>query len=209
MCSTCYVKRLAMMQASPYSIYDDYYERQLQYIYTKCGLKGNTTVPNSLMPELEDNSLDYGTDEWYTTSTGETCDSIGFKRGVSSASLFIVNQYRLPNCSRNSLPHMGTLYASALNSNRTIPHPTAPILPRLSHSTHTPTTKLSLLRVRRYPKVQRNVAAGGMLQARKTRALIFVLFQVSISICCSWSIPDWAPTQRHVQRNSWLATRTA
>ncbi|KAK6709943.1 hypothetical protein SNK05_004420 [Fusarium graminearum] len=29
MCSTCYVKRLAMMQASPYSIYDDYYERQL------------------------------------------------------------------------------------------------------------------------------------------------------------------------------------
>lgn len=63
MCSTCYVKRLAMMQASPYSIYNDYYKRQLQYIYTKCGLKGNTTVPNSLTPELEDNSLDCGTDE--------------------------------------------------------------------------------------------------------------------------------------------------
>ncbi|CEI63499.1 unnamed protein product [Fusarium venenatum] len=108
MCETCYVKRLAMMQASPYSIYDDYYERQLQYIYTKCGLKGNTTVPNSLTPELEDNSLDCVTDEWYTTSTGETCDSIGLKRGVSSASLFIVNQYRLPNCSADAVIEPGT-----------------------------------------------------------------------------------------------------
>ncbi|EYB25202.1 hypothetical protein FG05_08160 [Fusarium graminearum] len=108
MCSTCYVKRLAMMQASPYSIYDDYYERQLQYIYTKCGLKGNTTVPNSLTPVLEDNSLDCGTDEWYTTSTGETCDSIGLKRGVSSASLFIVNQYSLPSCSADAVIEPGT-----------------------------------------------------------------------------------------------------
>jgi hypothetical protein len=108
MCSTCYVERLAMMQASPYSIYDDYYERQLQYIYTKCGLKGNTTVPNSLMPEIEDNSLDCGTDEWYTTSTGETCDSIGLKHGVSSASLFILNQYRLPNCSADAMIEPGT-----------------------------------------------------------------------------------------------------
>ncbi|SPJ75732.1 uncharacterized protein FTOL_05463 [Fusarium torulosum] len=56
----------------------------------------------------EDNSLDCGTDEWYTTSTGETCDSIGLKRGVSSASLFIVNQYRLPNCSADAVIEPGT-----------------------------------------------------------------------------------------------------
>ncbi|KAG5654983.1 hypothetical protein KAF25_011014 [Fusarium avenaceum] len=92
MCSTCYVKRLAMMQASPYSIYDDYYERQFQYICTKFGLKGNTTVPNSLTPELEDISLDCGTDE---------C-------AAYHQLLFIVNQYRLPNCSADAVIGPGT-----------------------------------------------------------------------------------------------------
>ncbi|RSL89261.1 hypothetical protein CDV31_015909 [Fusarium ambrosium] len=109
MCSTCYVKRLAIMQASSYSIYNEAYKEELEYLYSKCGLTGPTKIPTSLMPEQEDLSLDCGTDEWYTTSdASETCNSVALKHGVSSASLFIANQYRLPNCSVDATIERGT-----------------------------------------------------------------------------------------------------
>ncbi|OBS26191.1 hypothetical protein FPOA_00132 [Fusarium poae] len=108
MCSTCYVKRMAMMQSSSYSIFDEYYKEKLEYIYSKCGLKGPTDIPPSLIPEPEDTSLDCGTDEWYTTSGKETCNSIALKHGVSSASLFTANQYRLPNCNVGATIEPGT-----------------------------------------------------------------------------------------------------
>ncbi|KAF4447803.1 LysM domain protein [Fusarium austroafricanum] len=56
------------MQASPYSLYNEAYKEQLEYIYLKCGLKGPTQIPASVLPDQEDTSLDCGTDEWYTTS---------------------------------------------------------------------------------------------------------------------------------------------
>lgn len=109
MCSTCYVKRLAIMQASSYSIYNEAYKEELEYVYSKCVLTGPTKIPASLMPEQEDLSLDCGTDEWYTTSdASETCNSVALKHGVSSASLFIANQYRLPNCSVDATIERGT-----------------------------------------------------------------------------------------------------
>lgn len=93
-----------MMQTTSYSIYNEAYKEELEYVYAKCGLSGPTDIPSSLMPEQEDNSLDCGTDEWYTTSdAGETCNSVALKHGVSSASLFMANQYRLANCSVNAV----------------------------------------------------------------------------------------------------------
>lgn len=47
LCSTCYLRKLAMMQASPYSVYNEDYKQQLEYVYTKCGGSGPTAIPPS------------------------------------------------------------------------------------------------------------------------------------------------------------------
>ncbi len=44
-CSYCYVERLAMMQRTPYSIYDQRYAADLEYVYGRCGLTGDQAVP--------------------------------------------------------------------------------------------------------------------------------------------------------------------
>ncbi|KAI7770035.1 hypothetical protein ACKAV7_008062 [Fusarium commune] len=109
MCSTCYVKRFATMQSSPYSLYNEAFKEQLEYIYSKCGLKGPTQIPASVSPDQEDTSFDCGTDEWYTTSDAkETCNSVALKHSVSSAALFNANQYRLSNCNVRTTIGAGT-----------------------------------------------------------------------------------------------------
>ncbi|KAK7414979.1 hypothetical protein QQX98_006212 [Neonectria punicea] len=108
------------MQASAHSIYNDAYKEELEYVYSKCGGSGPTTIPPSLMPSAEDSSLDCGTDEWYTTGDAyETCDSIALSHGVSSASLFIANQYRLANCSADATIEFGTKLCMPAQCHRT------------------------------------------------------------------------------------------
>ena len=103
MCSFCYTHRLAIMQDSSYSIYDIKYQEELAYINQRCELSFPTRIPPSLTLEPEDEFANCGTGNWHTTSTGETCDIISTAMKVSSAALFMANQYRVSNCSSNNV----------------------------------------------------------------------------------------------------------
>ncbi|OQE59001.1 hypothetical protein PENNAL_c0346G01177, partial [Penicillium nalgiovense] len=48
LCSLCFVERLKMMQSSSYSVYDKYFQADLEVVHAQCGLSGPTTMPPSL-----------------------------------------------------------------------------------------------------------------------------------------------------------------
>lgn len=89
------------MQESAYSIYDATYQQDLMYINQHCSLSYPTAIPASLTLEPDDEFASCATDNWHTTTAGETCDSISTANIISSAALFMANQYRLSNCSSN------------------------------------------------------------------------------------------------------------
>lgn len=101
LCSPCYVGRLQMMQASPYSIYGTYnfYQDALEYAKNECGLKDQETEPQppliSSGPKPEIWCL---SDVTYTTRQGDTCNSIALTHSVSSASVFMSSS-SIQNCS--------------------------------------------------------------------------------------------------------------
>jgi hypothetical protein len=73
LCHTCHARRLAVMQASQYSIYDQNYKTQLEYIYKACGTKGATEIPPPLDkpdPVVQPYCL---SGKRYTTKQGDTC----------------------------------------------------------------------------------------------------------------------------------------
>ncbi|KAH2160430.1 hypothetical protein KXV74_000423, partial [Aspergillus fumigatus] len=100
MCSYCYVERLQMMQRTPYSVYDEYYQTVLKTVHERCGLTGPTDIPPSpiTLPEQEEPICLSGTK--LTTVEGDTCDSIAQTNGLSSAALYMGNQDQIYNCSK-------------------------------------------------------------------------------------------------------------
>lgn len=108
LCSFCNVERLAIMQRTAYSSYDEFWQQDLEYIYEECGLKGDTEVqvPDLGLPEHERDSDFCLMDEWYTTSRdGESCEEIAWAHTTSSAWLFMANQARIVSCSdRDPIP---------------------------------------------------------------------------------------------------------
>ncbi|KAF7553491.1 hypothetical protein G7Z17_g3623 [Cylindrodendrum hubeiense] len=97
LCHPCYVRRLAMMQSSQYSIYDEYYKEELEYVYKTCGGSGPTEIPPPLKQEepVEEFCL---TENYYTTKKGDTCDSISKAYNVSGAFLYMGNQEAIGDC---------------------------------------------------------------------------------------------------------------
>ncbi|KAM5379430.1 hypothetical protein ACJZ2D_004128 [Fusarium nematophilum] len=82
---------------------------KLECVYSNCSIEGPTELPPSLREPLDDGDLDCGSGEWYSREEkGETCDSVALMRSVSSATLFIANQNRLPNDSSNVVLEEGT-----------------------------------------------------------------------------------------------------
>lgn len=111
LCSFCYVERLAMMQRTPYSSYDEFWKSQLEYIYESCDVSGDTEIllPDLNLPENSRNSTFCLTEEWYTTSRdGESCEEIAWAHITSSASLFMANQNRLISCAPGETIPSGT-----------------------------------------------------------------------------------------------------
>ena len=94
---------MAMMQRTPYSIYNKGYKRRLEYIYGKCGLSGPTDIPPSPIsppkPDPEPFCLSNTTIE---TEQSETCDSIAKEHQLSSAALYMANQPAIRDC--NAIP---------------------------------------------------------------------------------------------------------
>ncbi|KPM44181.1 hypothetical protein AK830_g2384 [Neonectria ditissima] len=97
LCHVCYLRRLAMMQSSQYSIYDEYYKEELELVYKTCGGSGPTDIP----PPLKEGEMKTEfcmTSKYYTTVEGDTCDSISKASGVSGAFLYMSNQEAVGDC---------------------------------------------------------------------------------------------------------------
>lgn len=100
LCHVCHVRRLAMMQASQYSVYDEFYKSMLEYVYAECGGSGPTDMPPPLPSTTPpDPAPDCVTGKRYTTVSGDTCESIANSTGVYSAALYMGNQDLIPDCS--------------------------------------------------------------------------------------------------------------
>lgn len=98
LCSYCYVTKLKMMQSSLHSLYDEYYQEQLEYIVTECGISANTTIPKRLEPEEPEEEPICLSGKNYTTREGDTCTSIALEHSVASAALYMGNQDLIQNC---------------------------------------------------------------------------------------------------------------
>lgn len=99
LCRFCNVERIAMMQRSPYSVYDEFWKSQLEYIYLQCGTSGPTAIPPSVIEDIAAPEAFCLSDVTYTTTKTETCDSIALQRSLSSAALYMANQPAITNCS--------------------------------------------------------------------------------------------------------------
>ncbi|KAI1056070.1 hypothetical protein LB507_001495 [Fusarium sp. FIESC RH6] len=97
LCHPCYRRRLAIMQSSQYSIYNEYYKEQLERVYKTCGGSGPTDIPPPLIPEEKEPAFCFK-NKWYTTKEGDTCDSISKDKGVSGALLYMGNQDVIDDC---------------------------------------------------------------------------------------------------------------
>ena len=120
-CSFCYVERLAMMQRSPYSFYDAQWKSDLEYVYSRCGITNKPTAiqpPRYLIPASPYD--DCPTDAWYTTTSQTTCDAIATQHTISSASLYLANQNRLPNCASTTPIPSGTKLCLPPSCTRTL-----------------------------------------------------------------------------------------
>jgi LysM repeat protein len=99
LCHTCHVRRLALMQSSQYSVYDEYYKEQLEYVYSQCNLTGPTDILESFDTAEPAPPSFCLSDMRYTTKEGDTCESISKSTSVSSATLYMGNQNLLKDCS--------------------------------------------------------------------------------------------------------------
>ncbi|KEQ72802.1 hypothetical protein M436DRAFT_63980 [Aureobasidium namibiae CBS 147.97] len=81
-CSYCQVEHYRMMQNSPYSAYDEFFQRELQKINEKCGLDIPTDI--SFPPEPP-RALDLGCFyEAYKIQEGDTCASVAEKYNLTA-----------------------------------------------------------------------------------------------------------------------------
>lgn len=92
LCSWCNVNKLALMQSSPYSSYDEYWKSDLEHIYKTCGITGNTEIPRALVHLSPTPPAFCASGNKYTTIKGDTCDSIAQAHNVSSAALYMGNE---------------------------------------------------------------------------------------------------------------------
>lgn len=99
LCHACHIRRLAEMQSSQYSIYDEFYQERLEYVYATCGGKiGPTDIPPPL-DKVQPAPAPYCvTNKRYTTKQGDTCESIAGTNSVSGAVLYMGNQALILDC---------------------------------------------------------------------------------------------------------------
>jgi hypothetical protein len=99
LCSFCWIEHYAIPQRSQYSNYDEFLRSQLDYTVYQCGESDvDTSIPDS--PFLTNEPFTYcQSNYWYTTSDGDTCDSIAEANSVSSAALYLENPDAIYNCS--------------------------------------------------------------------------------------------------------------
>ncbi|CAG8018440.1 unnamed protein product [Penicillium nalgiovense] len=87
-----------MMQQTPYSVYDDYYQEVLVELNSRCGLSGPTDILEVPWATIEEEDEFCVSDKYYTTVKGDNCTSIAAANKVSSASLYTGNQEKIVDC---------------------------------------------------------------------------------------------------------------
>ncbi|KAF2855741.1 carbohydrate-binding module family 50 protein, partial [Plenodomus tracheiphilus IPT5] len=101
LCSYCYTKKLATMQANIYGVYARWgYQETYDYVVKTCALPAGTptqgidgfTIPAPSAPSCEAGRS-------YTAVNGDTCDSIAKSKLVSSTSFYALNPMLL-DCSK-------------------------------------------------------------------------------------------------------------
>jgi LysM domain. len=97
-CSYCYTTRLQMMQHTPYSMYDHYYQEVLVELNSRCGLSGPTDILEIPWATIEEENEFCVSDNYYTTVQGDNCTSIAAANKVSSASLYTGIQEKIVDC---------------------------------------------------------------------------------------------------------------
>ncbi|SCO90201.1 uncharacterized protein FRV6_14329 [Fusarium oxysporum] len=91
LCHIYYRCRLAIMQLLSYSIYNHFYQSQLEKVYKTCSGSGLTEMPPP--PKVEKPKEYYLINKYYTTKEGDTCDLIARANlGVAGVYLYIGNQ---------------------------------------------------------------------------------------------------------------------
>ncbi|KAJ5461805.1 uncharacterized protein N7458_003357 [Penicillium daleae] len=99
------------MQTSPYSLYDKNYKSNLEHINSACNLTLPTAIPNLILSETPHIERDpyCATLLSYTTTAGDTYNSIAAQFKVSSAAVRAVNWptidcFAIPECTRLCIP---------------------------------------------------------------------------------------------------------
>lgn len=101
LCSPCFVGRLQMMQASPYSVYalSTYWQNALKVVNQRCSLSLPTEPQGPPQPPADDSPHFCVSGKSYTASAGDTCDSIAQANSVASAGLLnLNNNLGITNC---------------------------------------------------------------------------------------------------------------
>lgn len=98
LCSYCNVRRYQMMQATPYSVYNDMYRQDYLYIQSKCpNATGPTDVrqPEYEVPVTEEPLCVSGKTISTTGASGadSSCSAIAATYGLSSAALYFANSH--------------------------------------------------------------------------------------------------------------------
>ncbi|PYI31333.1 hypothetical protein BP00DRAFT_177404 [Aspergillus indologenus CBS 114.80] len=93
LCSFCNVQWHRVMLTSPYSLYDRNYKSYLEHVNRACDLNLPTAIPKLVLSEDPHIKRDpyCATLLSYTTSPGDTCDSIAAQFQVSSAAVRAVS----------------------------------------------------------------------------------------------------------------------
>ncbi len=99
-CSFCWLNHLAIMQRSSYSVYGDFLKSRLEYSYQRCGKYGDTSIPPPLIDQPEPTDFCV-TEDVYTASAGDTCNSIAISRELSSAALYFENPSAIKDCNEH------------------------------------------------------------------------------------------------------------
>ncbi|RAK77743.1 uncharacterized protein BO72DRAFT_427845 [Aspergillus fijiensis CBS 313.89] len=100
LCSYCYVKKLALMQANGYSgVYNDDWQSTYEYVAKTCNLQvadfdPTPSVFNVSLPSEQPNCV---SGSFYTSQEGDSCDSIALSHNVSAATMYYTNS-NLLNC---------------------------------------------------------------------------------------------------------------
>src|SRR6478609_8746732 len=93
-CSDCYVNRLKMMQASPYSIYynSKFYQDAMEAAVSRCSLSNQpTATKDSPFPLATTETPICLSGVQHLTQYGNTCDFLALRYNVSSAAIFTGN----------------------------------------------------------------------------------------------------------------------